>query len=58
MSKLGKRLIASAEEAVAFAGGDCEHDWIDAGTRRSGAAIMETKECRKCGIRITKRAAD
>jgi ribosomal protein S27E len=49
MSKAGKKMIESLQQAVAFARGDCDHEWIT--TRVDDASI--TCRCEKCGVRLT-----
>lgn len=50
MSKTGDKTIRAMEEAIAYARGDCEHDWV-LRDKTDGHGV--TSECRKCGVRVT-----
>ncbi len=54
MTSAGDKILASAREALAFArGGECEHDWVYHIYKQQRRVVRTTKQCRKCGVRVT-----
>lgn len=52
------RILKGAREALAFARGDCDHDWHDAArathvTQDGHEMIRVVKVCSKFGVRVT-----
>ena len=49
MTKAGERTLKSLEEALAYARGDCKHEW----STISDSEFAVTEECQKCKVRRT-----
>lgn len=48
------KILQGAREALAFARGDCSHEWERLQTRIKDGKIHTTvSECKKCGVRMT-----
>lgn len=45
------KIIAGAHQAVAFARGDCDHEWVYKKSKRIPAVWV--RNCRRCGARVT-----
>lgn len=50
-TKRKHRIIAGAEQAVEFARGDCDHQWLYKRSKVKPLTMM--RHCRKCGMRVT-----
>jgi hypothetical protein len=44
------KIIEGAKEALAFARGDCDHEWM---REKNLSVAKEAAVCQKCGVRLT-----
>jgi hypothetical protein len=55
MTKAGDRILAGAKEALSFARGECDHEWVFIALGEvATTANFRTKQCQKCGVKITR----
>lgn len=50
MPKARNKIIRGAREALAYARGNCPHEWV---YKRNKAKTTLIRHCRKCGVRET-----
>lgn len=56
MTKAGEKIIAGAKEALSFARGECEHEWVREWRRAEGTTSLSEPKimyCNKCRVRVT-----